>query len=129
MAIFYITVGSDPFWDGWNGKIAYLNFNTGEGSYRTGKDFTHPKDLFGFDLGLKVLVNKAPVKPADRPVDTNFYDSDSTAKKPLIDKEATNDKPFDSYGYGYWFRFLTVFPTRLISGKNAPWYFMSRITN
>ena len=25
-------------------------------------------------------------------------------------------------------RFLTTYPKRLISGKNAPWYFLSRLT-
>ena len=32
------------------------------------------------------------------------------------------------YGYGFWARFLTAFPTRLINGKNQPWYFVSRLT-
>ena len=63
--------------------------------------------LFGFGSGDKALINKAPAKPTDKPVDT--ISMTVIQQKPLIDKEATNDKPFDSYGYGYWFRFLTVF--------------------
>ena len=35
----------------------------------------------------------------------------------LIDKEAPNDRPFDSHGYGYCFLFLRVFPARLIIGR------------
>ena len=26
-------------------------------------------------------------------------------------------------------RFLTTYPKRLINGKNAPWYFVSRLTS
>ena len=32
------------------------------------------------------------------------------------------------YGYGFWMRFMTAYPTRLWSGKNAPWYFLARLT-
>jgi len=46
------------------------------------------------------------------------------------------DKTFDDgelvdprqYGYGFWFRFLTDYPKRLVSGKIAPWYFLARMT-
>ena len=63
---------------GWNGKLAYISFNTGEGAFRTGTDCADPKDAFGFGSGDKALINKAPAKPTDKPVDTNFYDSGST---------------------------------------------------
>lgn len=33
----------------------------------------------------------------------------------------------DEYGYGFWFRFMTAYPTRLWNGKSAPWYFVSRL--
>ena len=32
------------------------------------------------------------------------------------------------YGYGFYARFLTVYPTRLENGKNSAWYFVSRLT-
>jgi hypothetical protein len=32
------------------------------------------------------------------------------------------------YGYGFWMRFLTTYPVRLENGKNAPWYFLARLT-
>ena len=32
------------------------------------------------------------------------------------------------YGYGFWARFLTAYPERLLNGKNAAWYFMARLT-
>jgi hypothetical protein len=34
----------------------------------------------------------------------------------------------EEYGFGFWYRFLTAFPKRLIPGKIAPWYFMARVT-
>jgi hypothetical protein len=33
------------------------------------------------------------------------------------------------YGYGFWMRFLTAYPVRMINGKNAPWYFVARLTS
>jgi hypothetical protein len=34
----------------------------------------------------------------------------------------------EEYGYGYWLRFLTTYPKRLVVGKQAPWYIVSRMT-
>lgn len=33
------------------------------------------------------------------------------------------------YGYGFWLRFLTAYPSRLMEGKNAPWYFVARLSS
>lgn len=38
------------------------------------------------------------------------------------------DNELEEYGYGFWARYLTAYPARLIAGKNAPWYFVSRLT-
>jgi hypothetical protein len=38
------------------------------------------------------------------------------------------DQELEEYGYGFWARYLTAYPTRLIAGKNAPWYFVARLT-
>jgi len=35
----------------------------------------------------------------------------------------------DEFGYGYWFRFITHFPTRMWSGKSGAWVFVSRLTS
>lgn len=32
------------------------------------------------------------------------------------------------YGFGFWFRFLNEYPTRLVKGKADPWYFMARMS-
>lgn len=37
-------------------------------------------------------------------------------------------KNIRDYGYGFWLRFLHTYPSRLWNGKNAPWYFTSRLT-
>jgi hypothetical protein len=50
--------------------------------------------------------------------------------KPKVDEEDTSpEASFTEYGYGFWARFLTAYPVRLANGKNAPWYFMSRMTS
>jgi hypothetical protein len=48
----------------------------------------------------------------------------------LTSELTTNNLPanLNEYGYGFWFRFLTAYPTRLFAGKNAPWYFLARLT-
>jgi hypothetical protein len=35
----------------------------------------------------------------------------------------------DEYAYGFWFRYLTHYPTRMWNGKNAGWYFVARLTS
>ena len=64
------------------------------------------------DKGTTALVKKddAPAKEVERPVDKAVHDSDSTKKEPVVDKEVLKEAPLDSYGYGFWLRFLTVFP-------------------
>lgn len=47
----------------------------------------------------------------------------------MIDQTAKEDIDFEEYGYGFWARFLTLYPQRLEHGKNAPWYFISRLTS
>jgi len=32
------------------------------------------------------------------------------------------------YGYGYWARFTLAYPKFMPKGKNAPWYFISRLS-
>jgi hypothetical protein len=39
-------------------------------------------------------------------------------KDPAFDKERDNLTNLDEYGYGFWMRFLTTFPKRMLAGKN-----------
>jgi len=43
-------------------------------------------------------------------------------------EEFRSEVSFTEYGYGFWARFLTAYPVKLPNGKNAPWYFMARLT-
>ena len=45
----------------------------------------------------------------------------------MVNKKS-EPKNLVEYGYGFWLRFLTIYPERLTSGKNAPMYFVSRLT-
>lgn len=47
---------------------------------------------------------------------------------PVDKEEHDNLKDLEEYGYGFWLRFLTAYPKRLLNGKNAPWYFVARLT-
>lgn len=71
---------------------------------------------------------------------TDYYPADD--KEGIIptsivsDPAAVTEMPADKlpddvneYGYGFWFRFLTMYPVKLMSGKNAPWYFLARLTS
>ena len=62
--------------------------------------------------------------------DDEIFDSGATSK-PAVDVNVPPEnmsKDKSEYGYGFWFRFLTTYPDRLNPGKNAPWYFLSRLT-
>jgi hypothetical protein len=69
-------VGRDKFFPGWNGKLAYVNFNVGKGAFRNAKDFTHPNDAFGIGAGVDKLkkpnVGFAPAE-ADPNVKENAF--------------------------------------------------------
>lgn len=124
---FYVFAGKDNHYPGFNGKVAYTSFNAGEGAYRRGTDFAHPSDIFRMDKGTSNLFPKGdPSKPAvdEKGELPNAFNNNA----PRIDKVMTGADTVQEYGYGYWARFLTAYPERLIYGKNAPWYFMSRLT-
>jgi hypothetical protein len=57
--------------------------------------------------------------------------ADAAFDKPAVADIKVNQadlKVARDYGYGYWMRFLTRYPTPMISGKIQPWYFISRLT-
>jgi len=67
---FYIYVGKDMHFPGFNGKIGFVNFNIGDGAFKKMPDFKHPNDIFGLLKGeeniLKNPVSKADVKPENK---------------------------------------------------------------
>lgn len=46
---FFVYVGKDKHFPGFNGQIGQVNFNLGTGSFLKGKDYKDDKNIFGFD--------------------------------------------------------------------------------
>lgn len=57
-------------------------------------------------------------------------DSSWDSKNVLSEEFDSSKLPEDmvEYGYGFWLRFLTAYPKRMLVGKQAPWYIVSRMT-
>jgi hypothetical protein len=104
-------VGKDPHFPGLNGKLNQVVFNMGTGSFKTGNDFTHPKDAFGFSTGLDKYTKK-PAGDVEVKSDDKVLESAENVKQPVLDKEGTSDKSLETYGYGFWLRYLTAHPFR-----------------
>ena len=124
---YVVFVGKDVQFPGFSGKVAFVSFNTGEGASKKGNDFTHPTDVFRFDKGKQNLFPKVdPSKPTvdERGEIPNEVNNNS----PKVDKILADTENLVEYGYGFWARFLTAYPVRMLAGKNAPWYFVSRLT-
>lgn len=48
-----------------------------------------------------------------------MHASKTSEDAPKVDKQTVvGDQNLVEYGYGYWLRFLTVYPERLPNGKN-----------
>ncbi|CAD8058815.1 unnamed protein product [Paramecium sonneborni] len=140
---FHTYVGKDEHFPGFNGKIAYVNFVLGSGSYRNKPDFIIKDDLFGYDVGDINLIKKTqkqidqqqntqPIKEEPQVIKPSFQDNEDREVSfetiaPVLEEEY--EEPIQMYGYGFWLRFMHVYPKRLLQGKNAPWYFISRLTS
>lgn len=55
---FYVYTGKDQQFPGFNGKLGYVNFVLGEGSFRSSPNFKHPSDVFGHEEGESALLKK-----------------------------------------------------------------------
>lgn len=50
------------------------------------------------------------------------------AKDPILEKLVEGDVASKKeYGYGFWLRYLTLYPKLMLNGKDAPWYFIARL--
>lgn len=65
---FFIYLGKDTHFPGFNGKIAHVQFNAGEGAFKKGNDFSDPKDVFGFKAGLDKFGKDEP-KEEPKPIE------------------------------------------------------------
>jgi hypothetical protein len=118
----------DSRYANFQGQYALVNVNLGAGAFRSGKDFNHPQDAFGFATGSENFYAKGPAKfdpKTDDKVLDAAYDGDRVFEKQFGDGELIKLK---EYGYGFWCRFLTTYPSRLWLGKSQPWYFLARLT-
>lgn len=88
---FFVFVGKDKHFPGFNGKIAYVSFNAGEGSFKKGTDFTHDKDTFGFNAGIEKLVKKPATEFKPSEPEKGALESAFNAAKPTIEKEASSE--------------------------------------
>ena len=57
-----------------------------------------------------------PTKPVVD--DKTEYGSKYNNNAPSVDKTLTSGSNLIEYGYGFWMRFLTAYPERMINGKN-----------
>jgi hypothetical protein len=118
----------DSRYPNFQGSQALVIVNLGPGAFKNADDYSADGDIFGFAQGSKqYLGTVAPV--------TVNSGKDILKPSATSDPVFTKDLPLDSlpvnlneYGYGFWFRFLTVYPVRLWTGKSDPWYFLARLT-
>ena len=56
--------------------------------------------------------------------------SPSVSGSAVFDTTLTRDQLIDvsEYGYGFWLRFMTRYPTQMFHGRTASFYFVSRLT-
>lgn len=67
----------------------------------------------------------------DKDAITKMFASPQVDQKEPIFSKIFNEEELDNvseYGYGFWCRFLTRYPTQLIEGLKADWSFISRLT-
>ena len=57
-----------------------------------------------------------PTKPVVD--DKTEYGSKFNNNAPNVDKTLSSNDLLVEYGYGFWARYLTAYPSRLINGKN-----------
>jgi hypothetical protein len=124
---YYFTL-KDGRYANFQGQLALVNVVLGKGAFKAAEDYqTAPLDVFGYSDGLKQFQGtKGPVKQT---TEDNLVSAVNS--EPAVVREHNLDQlppNIGEYGYGYWFRFLTVYPVRLWNGKDAPWTFMSRLT-
>jgi hypothetical protein len=50
--------------------------------------------------------------------DDKVLDSAENSKPAVVDRDATGTSNLETYGYGFWMRYLTAHPFRQINGKN-----------
>ena len=95
------------------------------------------------EVPVVIIPTDESETPVDRAVDPlDSFENECIAGPDIIldsaiDGEAVGDVQLSGeelsdtseYGYGFWTRFLTRYPTPLYNGLVEPWYFVSRMTD
>jgi len=105
----------------------------GKDAYRKDNRFDDDdSDPHGYKIGFNTLIPKPVERRAlSGLLGDGVLDSPHNGPKPVHEAEIPKKdlENVKEYGYGFWMRFLTAYPVRLLNGKNAPWYFVSRLTS
>lgn len=109
-AEFIIFIGRDKHFKGFSGKLGFINFNIGNGAYSKDGFKEHPKDAFGFKSGIDKLAKTADSQVQPGQVIKDSLPNGFETKRPIVEKETSSDKDLEEYGYGFWTRYLTVYP-------------------
>jgi hypothetical protein len=75
-----------------------------------------------------------PPEPEVKPVCTEGlkeiadagFDKDPVA---IINVKEVDLKDSREYGFGFWFRYMTRYPSALLNGKREPWYHLARLAS
>lgn len=120
----------DNRYENFQGSVQTVKVNTGPGSFKPGSldDDSDDDSVLGYKTGVVTLIPKV------QPVTVNTQNAKfapAASGDPVLEVAHPGDKlpsVLNEYGYGFWYRYLTHYPERLWSGKNAPWYFVSRLS-
>lgn len=101
--------------------------NYGVGAYTEGP-WAVTGDRWAYTLGLGTFYKTSDITSTEKD-----YPSPQSQRTPLLTKiwqtqDATMPADTTQYGYAYWFRYTTWYPEVQTTGKNRPWYVMSRMT-
>ena len=125
----FFFVQRDARYNNYNGQIALQQVILGTGAFKPSTDNHNTDgDIFNYAAGLAKLAPK--VDPVATSTGTRVIPAATDQDSPLVQEHTLDKLPdqLNEYGYGFWFRFLTHSPQRLWGGKNAPWYFLARLT-
>jgi len=122
-------VAKDNFESTFVGKVAHVVVNAGPGAYHRGPyDTDKETDPFRYVLGKTNELRQEDGEKVDLDEPREHEVHDAAYNGDVVHTEDLADLDVKEYGYGFWLRFLTCYPERLIKGKNAPWYIVSRLT-
>lgn len=113
----------------WNGNFAHVNVVLGNGAFQTSPNTPDSSDSLAFKKGSQRFWI---VGPQIDMTQEGVVAQPAGATDPAVSKVVDYDSLpvyMDEIAYGFWFRYLTHYPTRMWNGKNEGWYFVARVTS